>query len=236
MGEVVQRVSKVSQRVSIIIPVFNRLRLVKQTLESLYRVTPRELYRLIVVDNGSTDGAWEYLQTIPFIDKLIKEEERGPGPAKNRGVKESEGEYLYISDSDMYFLVGWLETLQKAYQPEIGVLGALGHPWWPAVGKKWVGGEPGIRAGIEVEFAEQQPGYSWFMRREIWDKFGPLVAGKVYGEEDTEFCNRVKAGGYLVGHTKNELILHCGIKRADGSITYGAEDQIKNYPEGVITE
>lgn len=224
------------QPIPIVIPTFNRLRLVKQTLESLYRSTPLKLYRLIVVDNGSTDGTYEYLKTVDFIDTLVQETEKGPGPAKNRGVAEAEGDFLYISDSDMYFKAGWLLRLLECYEPDMGVLGALGHPWWPTLGRRFVGGEPGVRAGLEVCFAEQQPGYSWFMRRSIWDQFGPLVAGKVYGEEDTEFCNRCKAYGYLIAHLKEEMVLHCGIKRADGSITYGAADQIIDYPKEVITE
>jgi len=230
--------------IPIIIPCFNRLRLVKQTLESLALNTPRKLYHLIVVDDGSTDGTREWLKTqkkelVWLIDKLILQENKGPGGARNTGVKASgKTKYLYISDSDMYFQKGWLETLIKVYQnlPEVGILGALGHPWWLTIGKAYIGGIPGEQAGIEVCFAEQLPGYSWFMKREIWEKGGPLQEGTDYGVEDTAFCNRVKELGYKLGHLGEELVLHCGIKRADGSITYGANDQIKDYPEGVITE
>jgi len=226
--------------IPIIIPCFNRFRLVNQTLDSLFENTPKKLYKLIIVDGGSTDGTREWLQTQNFEGyELILQENKGPGGAKNAGVKASgETEYLYISDSDMYFKKGWLETLIKVYQglPEIGILGALGHPWWPTIGKQWVGGEPGVRAGAEIDFVEQQPGYSWFMKREIWEKCGPLQEGVSYGVDDTEFCNKTKDLGYKIGYLKEELVLHCGIKRADGSVTYGALDQIKDYPEEVITE
>ena len=224
--------------IPIIIPCFNRLRLVKQTLESLAQNTPRKLYHLIVVDDGSTDGAREWLKT-QKIDKLILQENRGSGGAKNAGVKASgKSKYLYISDSDMYFKKGWLETLIKIYPtlPEMGILGALGHPWWPTIGKAYIGGIPGEKAGVEVCFTEQQPGYSWFMSREIWDKVGSLQEGVDYGVDDTALCNKVKELGFKLGHLGEELVLHCGIKRANGSITYGALDQIQNYPEGVITE
>lgn len=224
--------------IPIIIPCFNRLRLVRQALESLAENTPRELYQLIVVDDDSTDGTREWLRT-QMIDKLILQENKGAGGAKNTGVKASgQSKYLYISDSDMYFKKGWLETLIKAYQglPEIGILGALGHPWWVAIGKTYIGGTPGEKAGIEVCFVEQQPGYSWFMSREIWNRVGPLQEGVDYGVDDTALCNRVKELGFRLGHLGEELVLHCGIKRANNTMTYGALDQIKNYPEGVITE
>jgi glycosyltransferase involved in cell wall biosynthesis len=205
-------------------------------LKSLYKATPVELYRLIVVDGGSTDGTKEYLSTQP-IDLTVLGHYTSPGAAKNKGVEEAgDCEFLYISDSDMYFKAGWLETLMKAYTDETAILGALGHPWWPTIGRTYVGGVPGEKAGVEVCFAEQQPGYSWFMRREIWDKCGPLQVGVDYGVDDTEFCSKAKELGLKVGHLKEELVLHCGIKRADGSITYGAQDQIKDYPEEVITE
>jgi glycosyltransferase involved in cell wall biosynthesis len=226
--------------IPIIIPTYNRLKLVKQTIESLKANTPLDLYSLVVVDGGSTDGTREYLES-QAIDQLITQSCTSPGQAKNIGVAASKGDLLYISDSDMYFKPGWLETLIKAYTDEMAVLGALGHPWWPTIGKTYVGGIPGEKAGIEVCYAEQQPGYSWFMRRSMWEQCGPLKEGVGYGVDDTEFCNRAKGltfslPYYKVGHLKEELVLHCGIKRADGSVTYGALDQIKDYPEGVITE
>jgi glycosyltransferase involved in cell wall biosynthesis len=221
--------------IPIIIPTFNRLKLVKQTIESLKQNTPRELYSLVVVDGGSTDGTREYLKS-QEIDRLIFKDCNSPGEAKNIGVAASPGEFLYISDSDMYFKEGWLQALMRAYGKEVAVLGALGHPWWPTLEIKYFGGKPGIQAGLAVCFVEQQPGYSWFMRRDIWDRFGPLQEGVPYGVDDSQFCNRAKKAGLKIGHLKEELVLHCGIKRADGSITYGAQDQIKDYPEGVFTE
>lgn len=216
------------KKFSIIIPCHNRLKLAKQTIESLQKNTPRELYELIVVDDDSTDGTREWLEK-QDIDQLVKVSHHSCGASKNEGMKYATCDYIYISDADMYFGKDWYKDLIKIYPklPSI-ILGTVGHPYWKTLKSFNVN-------GVEINLTEQQPGNSWMITKDIWYKCGPLLEGVGPGVDDTEFCNRAKKQGILVGHLNSE-VYHCGIIRADGSLTYGADVQIKNYPKGIITE
>lgn len=219
--------NKPIKKFSIVIPTHNRLNLAKQTLESLKKNTPRDLYQLIVVDDDSTDGTREWLKT-QDIDVLIENNSHSCGASKNKGVLASTCEYIYISDADMYFGEGWYKDLIKVYPriPEM-ILGCVGHPFWKTL-KTFKDGD------IEIHITEQQPGNSWLINRDIWNKCGPLLEGVGAGVDDTEFCNRAKKLGIYVGHL-NSPVYHCGLKRADGTPTYGADLQV-DFPKGVITE
>lgn len=219
--------NKPIKKFSIVIPTHNRLNLAKQTLESLKKNTPRDLYQLIVVDDDSTDGTREWLKT-QDIDVLIENDSHSCGASKNKGVLASTCEYIYISDADMYFGEGWYKDLIKVYPriPEM-ILGCVGHPFWKTL-KTFKDGD------IEIHITEQQPGNSWLITRDIWNKCGPLLEGVGAGVDDTEFCNRAKKLGIYVGHL-NSPVYHCGLKRADGTPTYGADLQV-DFPKGVITE
>lgn len=89
-----------SKKVSIIIPTFNRLELLKITLDNLFRQsTPA--HEIIVVDDHSTDGTFDYLTTA-LQGKVIAlhSKGKGPGAARNTGLARATGEYIKFFDSD----------------------------------------------------------------------------------------------------------------------------------------
>ena len=51
--------------ITIIVPAFNQLACCRQCVESVCRHTAGRPYRLILVDNGSTDGVGEYFESVP---------------------------------------------------------------------------------------------------------------------------------------------------------------------------
>lgn len=92
--------------VSIIIPVYNRVELVKATLESVRRQTYRPLH-LMLVDNNSTDNTLQVLQEFKnenisedFLIDVIKESKEGACAARNAGARLVTSEWLMFFDSD----------------------------------------------------------------------------------------------------------------------------------------
>ena len=87
--------------ISVIIPVFNTEKYLKQCIESLENQNSN--LEIIIVDDGSTDGsgviADELGQKDPRI-KVIHQEHKGLSAARNRGIEEAEGEYIFFLDSD----------------------------------------------------------------------------------------------------------------------------------------
>jgi glycosyltransferase involved in cell wall biosynthesis len=88
--------------VSVIIPTFNRKTYLRKALGSVFAQTlsPREI---IVVDDGSTDGTDTFLGSDPRV-VYVRQENRGVGSARNRGVATATGEWVCFLDSDDVWL------------------------------------------------------------------------------------------------------------------------------------
>lgn len=84
--------------VSVIIPTYNRLNLLKQTMASVQSQSFKD-YELIVVDDGSTDGTSEWLQTQRDI-KFVNQENSGIASSRNKGASLSSGKWLAFLDHD----------------------------------------------------------------------------------------------------------------------------------------
>lgn len=90
--------------VSVIIPTHNRLNFLQEAINSVLKQSHRH-WELIVVDDGSDDGTWEFLQTLKenhsnHLIKIFRQENQGPGPSRNLGVQYARGELLAFLDSD----------------------------------------------------------------------------------------------------------------------------------------
>ena len=84
---------------SVVIPTYNRLSLLRETLESLSSQR-KAVDEIIVVDDGSTDGTVECLQNEYPEVRVFKQENLGPGAARNHGVLHARGDYIAFLDSD----------------------------------------------------------------------------------------------------------------------------------------
>ena len=91
---------------SLIIPFFNSAHKCKRLLKRVTEITSRDLdLEVILVDDGSTDVTYHLLTD--FRDSLpqanitvIKQKNKGPGGARNTGLKLAKGEYVWFADSD----------------------------------------------------------------------------------------------------------------------------------------
>lgn len=96
--------SQNNKLVSIIVPVFNRASLLSETIESV-RCQTYDQWELVIVDDGSTDGADEIAMAYAEKDCRIKFYRRDRTPkgaptCRNIGVQKACGEYLIFLDSD----------------------------------------------------------------------------------------------------------------------------------------
>ena len=93
-----------NQQVSIILPLYNRIALIKETIESVQAQT-YPYWEAIVVDDGSTDGSYALVEKIAQQDTRIKvasrhREPKGAPTCRNIGAERANGEYLLFLDSD----------------------------------------------------------------------------------------------------------------------------------------
>ena len=106
--------------ISIIIPVYNVEKFLCDCLESVIAQT-YEQYEVLLVDDGSTDSSAKICKEYCERDsrfRLICKENGGASSARNAGLKEALGEYIYFLDSDDWLEKDALEALIKCARKE----------------------------------------------------------------------------------------------------------------------
>ncbi|WP_265277851.1 glycosyltransferase family 2 protein [Nostoc sp. KVJ3] len=95
--------------VSIIIPTYNRKHYLKYALDSVCCQTYTD-YEIIVVDDGSTDGTADWIQThYPQVKLLQIPTNTGAAAARNLGIKNALGQFIAFLDSDDQWLPDYLQ-------------------------------------------------------------------------------------------------------------------------------
>ena len=105
-------------KVSVIIPVYNTEKYLRQCLDSIVYQTLKDI-EILCVDDGSTDGSLAILQEYADKDdrvKIYKGKGTGAGGARNVGLDIATGEYLSFIDSDDFIELDTYEKLYKSAQ------------------------------------------------------------------------------------------------------------------------
>jgi glycosyltransferase involved in cell wall biosynthesis len=89
-------------RFSVIIPVYNRAKYLRQAIDSVLSQTFTD-YEVIAVDDGSTDESPEILKSYGSRVQVVRQINQGPEAARNTGAALARGEYLAFLDSDDFF-------------------------------------------------------------------------------------------------------------------------------------
>ena len=211
---------------SLVIAVWNQLEYTKRCLESIVRCTSIP-YELIVVDNGSTDGTREFLQTVKG-QVIINERNLGCAKAWNQGIKASRGEVVGILNNDIVVTPGWLEGL-LAFMKERGhgLVSPSAREGPLNYDLDAYAGEFTIHCGGAARHGDVYAP-CMLIRREVFDRIGLFDEGFSYGGcEDIDFVWRMKGAGFSVGMTGAVLIHHFGMVTQDAI----KERETKAYPK-----
>lgn len=115
-------------KVSIVMPVYNTSKYIRQSLDTICEQTLREI-EVICVDDGSVDNSVEILEEYAAKDSRIRilhhphRDGIGAAGARNMGIEVACGEYIVFLDSDDYFDLEFLEkTYNKAKEYDADVV------------------------------------------------------------------------------------------------------------------
>jgi glycosyltransferase involved in cell wall biosynthesis len=111
---------------SVVIPTYNRLPILRQCLEALERqqlAAPLERFEVVLVDDGSTDETVSWLEAnaaaFPHL-RLLRQDHGGPAEGRNRGVAAARGDVIVFIDSDLVvtpvFLASHASALARDWQ------------------------------------------------------------------------------------------------------------------------
>src|SRR5262249_210129 len=97
---------------SVIIPAFNRAELLREALESVFQQECRD-FEVIVVDDGSTEDLSAVARAFRGRGTFFRQDNAGPGAARNHGARAATGEYLAFLDSDDVWFPWTLRTQRE---------------------------------------------------------------------------------------------------------------------------
>ena len=112
------------QRVSVIVLTKNSASTVQKSLDSIFHQT-RKPDEVVVVDGNSADGTLEVVKNYPV--KLVTEPGLGFGHARNLGVENSVGEFVFFLDSDCYAEPDWIEKALAHFDSGSEIAGVTGQ-------------------------------------------------------------------------------------------------------------
>jgi glycosyltransferase involved in cell wall biosynthesis len=98
---------------SIVIPLFNKEKYIKETLRSVLNQSFTD-FEIIVINDGSTDNSLNMVNF--FTDKrisIIDQENKGLCASRNVGIKKANGKFIAFLDADDLWMEDYLETINK---------------------------------------------------------------------------------------------------------------------------
>lgn len=105
----------------IIIPAYNAEKYIVQCLNSVLNQESSHSFRVLVIDDGSTDGTGSILDAYQGIS-VVHQENRGFSGARNRGLELADAEYIMFLDSDDGLYAGAVEKLMSAAKANNAVI------------------------------------------------------------------------------------------------------------------
>lgn len=206
---------------SIVIPTYNRCQSLAHTLHCLNEQTfPADNFEVIVVDDGSTDGTYSFIDALgPQMRYTLRVERRqrtGPGQARNWGLTLAKGQVVLFIDSDCEPEQTWVKSMVMATNARGAVGGRIEVPKDAGVVQKcvtyilnsWLGG-----MGRTWRLCGFIPGYRLRTMnagafRSVLEAVGGFhCTGGFYGE-DTELGERLLQHGVSLYHCSDAVVLH----------------------------
>jgi GT2 family glycosyltransferase len=112
--------------ISVIIVGWNAKHYLELCLDSLAKAPPRRSAEIIVVDNASSDGSTEMIETrFPHVKLIRSNENLGFARGNNVGIRQSQGHYVALVNPDAIVFPGCLDALADFLEqnPKVGNVG-----------------------------------------------------------------------------------------------------------------
>jgi cellulose synthase/poly-beta-1,6-N-acetylglucosamine synthase-like glycosyltransferase len=198
------------EKVSIIVPVFNSEKAVKKCIKSLLNIDyPKKNLEIILVDDGSSDATKDVIKSYKGV-KLIKQNHEGPAAARNNGFRNSNGKYIFFTDSDCIVSKDWIKKMVGEFRDDIAIVGGSLVPF--SFKKKSERFEQDRRErlyGEKREFINFLPACNMAIRRGVFERINGFDESFRYPSfEDYDLCYRTRKMGCKILYDPKIGVIH----------------------------
>ena len=183
--------------ISIIVPAYNEMRFIEQTLTRLQEVTRASgiSCEIIVVDNGSTDRTASLAEQIENVKVLKLGNRHRISEARNAGAVEAKGALLAFIDADVLVTKAWVDNLHRRFAQLAQSDTVTGAQYRISENPGWI-----ERYWFKA-MEERRPNYinggNVVIGKKLFIRVGGFCADLVTAE-DVEFCKRARKKGAIV--------------------------------------
>ncbi|MCF6355615.1 MAG: glycosyltransferase [Candidatus Polarisedimenticolaceae bacterium] len=217
----------------IILPVYNGLSYVKECISSIIEYTDREIYHLYIVDDCSDTVTERYLLSIAKkhqnITLIRNETNIGFLKSCNKGIEQSDAEYVLLINSDVVVVENWLDRLLACADSDLDIASVnplTNHASQISIpissGSNFISMDWSIRQMSHKQYPDVVTGVGFCMllRRLALDNVG--MFDEIYGHgycEESDLCMRLTTSGYRTVVADDVYLFH------KGSASFGDRDE-----------
>ena len=222
-----------------IIVSFNTKDILRECLESVERESDGLQIEILVVDNHSTDGSPEMIESeFPRVRLLRSTINLGFGAANNLAIQEAGGRYVILLNSDAFLCPGSLQAAvnNMNIHPEVALAGArlVGRDFsWQPSARMFpsIFNDALVLTGLAARFPKSRffghfdrtwadpsepaqvdwvPGAFSIFRAQVLEKVGLFDPRFFMYSEEVDLCRRIKKAGYQVWYWPDIQVIHIG--------------------------
>lgn len=199
---------------SVVVVTFNTMKTNAMCLTSVLRhLGPAD--ELIVVDNASTDETTAYLRSITDrrVRVVLNTENKGYSIAMNQGLRLAHGEHVVLLNPDTAVPPSWLERMRAHFRdPRVAAVGPITDRAGGCQRFEFYA-PPGLKGSFSVDDlgerihaantgkgleAKTLIGFCMMVSRQAMEAVGMLDEELVLGNDDLEYCLRLREAGFKV--------------------------------------
>lgn len=206
---------------SVIVPSYNRREEIAELLESFRALDfPRDRFELIIADDGSSDDTAALVESVrdsvDFTLHFHRQENAGPGAARNMGMERARGDFFIFIDSDCTVAPQWLAAIDRdltaneadafggpdSYRDDFPpLLKAINYSMTSFITTG------GIRGHKKKQLGRYYPrSFNMGLSRAVWERIGGF--GGLRHGQDIEFSHRIITSGAKVVLVPDAVVFH----------------------------
>ncbi len=203
--------------ISVIVPVLNVAKTVRDLMESLMNLDyDEDKLEIIVVDGDSKDGTREIVQEYPF--RLVQQDGKGLNAARNTGIKYSTGEIIAYTDGDCVVPPNWAKAIVANFRdPGVGFVGGTlegynkNEPLSNYMDETFFQVIPGFHfriEGTDLRLLQLPAGANMAFRRSALARVDFFDENIIYGFDDLEPVEEMGLKGFRIVLDPEVNVLH----------------------------